>query len=193
MRLFVLVACSIATEAAASEADTTVACAGVPNIKSKSRQLYDGGTLMVSLLLLEKQGEAEFRPKYAVPAATCLLEKFDVAGTTVSTIYAPFEKGEQTLHYRFAALSGDEAREILVVYDALASLTSKKGEIFLVVENRKGNISYYAMFREQPLYASLKPIVVAIIDGSAQPLATVRWPSGAKEPVIDAYDTKRLK
>jgi hypothetical protein len=39
----------------------------------------------------------------------------------------------------------------------------------------------------------VKPIVTAIIDGSAKPLTTVRWPPGAKEPVIDAYDSKRLK
>ena len=50
-----------------------------------------------------------------------------------------------------------------------------------------------AMFRDQPTYVALKPVVSGILDGSAQPLATVRWPAGAKEPVIDAYDSKRLK
>jgi hypothetical protein len=169
------------------------ACAGVTDIKSKSRPLNHLGTLMVSLLILEKQGEAEFRPKYAPPASQCLLEKFDVAGTSVNAIYTPFAKGDLTLHYRFTAQSGEEAREILVVYDGLASLTYNKGDVFQVVEKRKGDISYYAMFRDQPTYAVVKPIVTAIIDGSAKPLTTVRWPPGAKEPVIDAYDSKRLK
>jgi len=74
----------------------------------------------------------------------------------------------------------------------MASFIAKK-DVFFVVEERKGSISYYAMFRDQPTYAALKPVVTGILDGSAQPLATVRWPAGAKEPVIDAYDSKRLK
>jgi hypothetical protein len=49
------------------------------------------------------------------------------------------------------------------------------------------------MFRDQPTYAVLKPLVTSILNGSAPPLATVRWPAGAVEPVIEAYDTKRLK
>lgn len=179
--------------ATSSQADEIPACAAVTEIKSKSRPLLHADTLMISLLMLEKQGEAEFRPKYAPPASSCLLEKFDVAGTSVNAIYSPFEKGQQTLHYRFATQGGEEAREIFVVYDNLASLTYEKGDVFLVVENRKGSISYYAMFRDQPTYAAVKPIVTSIINGSGKPLATVRWPPGAKEPVIDAYDTKRLK
>ena len=185
--------CSGSLAAAASEADEFTVCSGVAEVKSKSRPLFSGETLMVSLLTLQNQGEASFHPTYAPPAGACLLEKFDTAGTPVNVIYVPFEKGQQTLHYRFAAHGGDEAREILVVYDNLASLTYGKGDVFLVVEERKGAISYYAMFRDQPTYAALKPIATSIIDGSAKPLATVRWPSGAKEPVIDAYDAKRLK
>lgn len=68
-----------------------------------------------------------------------------------------------------------------------------KKDVFFVVEEHKGNISYYAMFRDQPTYVALRPVVTGIVDGSAQPLATVRWPTGANEPVIDAYDSKRLK
>jgi hypothetical protein len=186
--------CSGSFGSAPSKAEEIPACAAITEVKSKSRPLFSGETLMVSLLLLEKQGEADFRPKYAPPTSTCLLEKFDVAGTSVNAVYSPFEKGEQqTLHYRFVAQSADEAREVLVVYDSLASLTYGKGDVFLVIENRKGNISYYAMFRDQPTYAAVKPIVTSIIDGSAKPLATVHWPAGAKEPAIDAYDAKRLK
>jgi hypothetical protein len=186
--------CSGSLGSAPTKAEEMPACAAITEIKSKSRPLFDGATLMISLLMLEKQGEADFRPKYAPPASTCLLEKFDVAGTSVNAVYAPFEKGEQqTLHYRFAAQSADEAREVLVVYDSMASVTYGKGDVFLVIENRKGNISYYAMFREQPTYVAIKPIVTSIIDGSAKPLAAVHWPPGAKEPVIDAYDAKRLK
>jgi len=191
--LLLIAFCSVSAGAVAAETDAIAPCAGVSEIKSKSRQLNHLGTMMVTLLILEKQGEAEFRPKYAAPASSCLLEKFDVAGTSVNAIYTPFEKGAHTLLYRFTAQSAEEAREILVVYDGDASLTYKKGDVFQVVEKRKGNISYYEMFRDQPTYTVVKPIVTSIIDGSAKPLVTVRWPPGAKEPVIDAFDTKRLK
>jgi hypothetical protein len=178
---------------AAQGASAITDCAGITDIKSKSRESSAASTLMVSLLTIEKQGEADFRPKYAAPASECVFQKFEVAGVSVSAIYTPFAKGESTLHYRFAAAGSDEPREIIVVYDALASLVAKKGEIFFVIENRKGSISYYAMYRDQPTYAVLKPVVVSILDGTAKPLATVHWPAGAKEPVIDAFDSKRLK
>lgn len=193
MFTFVLFAPALGAVAADTAADAAVPdCSGVTDIKSKSRQLFEGSTLMVNLLMLEKQGEADFRPKYAPPSSVCVFDKFDAGGAPVNALYSPFEKGEQTLHYRFVA-HGDETREILVVYDGIASLVAKKDQLFIVVENRKGNISYYAMFRDQPAYAALKPLIASILDGSAKPLATVRWPAGEKEPVIDAYDAKRLK
>jgi hypothetical protein len=175
----------------AAGADSVAPCAGVPDAKSKSRQFFDGKALMVSLSSLEAQGEAKFHPTFAPPASQCLFEKFDAGASPVEAIYSPFEQGEHTLHWRFTT-AAPEPREIVVIYDAMASLIAKK-DVFFVVEGRKGNISYYAIYRDQPTYAALKPVVTSILDGSAQPLATVRWPTGAKEPVIDAYDSKRLK
>ena len=174
----------------AQGADSVAACAGVTDARSKSRPLFDGKTLMVSLSSLEAQGEAKFHPTFAPPSSQCLFDKFD-AGVSPVAIYSPFEKGEHTLHWRFTTTT-PEPREIVVIYDAMASFIARK-DVFFVVEERKGSISYYAMFRDQPTYAALKPVVTGILDGSAQPLATVRWPAGAKEPVIDAYDSKRLK
>jgi hypothetical protein len=153
--------------------------------------LFDGSTLMVSLSALEAQGEAKFHPTYAPPASQCLFDKFDASASLVEAIYSQFEKGEHTLHWRFTT-AAPEPREIVVVYEAMASLVAKK-DVFFLVEERKGNISYYAIFRDQPTYAALKPLVTSVLDGSAAPLATVRWPPAAKEPVIDAYDSKRLK
>lgn len=168
-------------------------CVDTADIKSKSRLSFDGSAVMTNLLGLQAQGEAEFRPKYAVPSSECVRERFDSAGFAVTAVQSPFEKGALTLHYRFVAVSGAETREVIVVYDGTASLMAKKSLIFMVTEDRAGKISHYAMFRDQPAYAALKPLVAGILHGSAQPLATVRWPAGAKEPVIDAYDTKRLK
>jgi hypothetical protein len=177
---------------AAARADVAE-CAGIPDVKAGARELKKSTPLMVSLSQLEKQGESNFRPNFAEPETRCVRERFDVAGVPVSVEYSPFTKGDTTLHYRVLAGSGEAAREILVVYDGLASLMEKKGLVFFVIENRKGNISYYSMFRDQPAYADLKPVFISILDGSAKPLATVRWPPGAKEPVIDAFDLKRLK
>ena len=167
------------------------ACSGVADAKSKSRQFFEGKILMTNLLSLEAQGEARFHPTFAPPSSECIFEKFDAAGTPVEAIYSPHEKGEHTLHWRFKA-GGAEPREIVVIYDGMASFVAKK-DVFFVVEERKPNIHYYAMFRDQPTYAVLKPIVTGILDGSAKPLASVNWPPGAKEPEINAYDAKRLK
>lgn len=192
-RAFVgLISMLAASNAWCAEPTSTLAdCSGVTDVKSKSRPYYEGKILMANLLILESKGEAGFHPAYAPTASQCVFEKFDAAGAEVQAIYAPYEKGEQTLHWRFR-VNGAEPRELLVLYDGTASLMAKK-EVFFVVEERKGNISYYAMFRDQPTYAALKPIAISILDGSAQPLARVNWPPGAKEPEIDAYDTTRLK
>jgi hypothetical protein len=160
--------------------------------KSKSRPLFDSGALMPYLLALEAQGEAAFRPTYETPPGECLRESFEVAGTAVSARYVPFQKGEKTLNYRYVAGDGAARRDVVVIYDAMASLMAKKN-VFFVIEDRAGAISVYAMFRDPPTHAALKPIVTGIVDGSAKPLATVRWPKGAKEPVIEAYDSDRLK
>jgi hypothetical protein len=167
-------------------------CVSVTDIKSKSKTTNESSTLMVSLLTIEKQGEANFKPDYTTPASQCVFDRFEVAGAPVVATYTPFEKGDTTLHFRFTTGDGDAARDIIVVYDGMASLMAKK-TVFFVVEKRAGVVSYYEMYREQPSYAALKPLVSAIVDGSAQPLAQVRWPAGAKEPVIDKFDSKRLK
>jgi hypothetical protein len=168
-------------------------CGGLPELKSKSRQTFESHVLMTSLLVLQSQGEAGFTPKYTKSPGECVLERFDIANIPVVALYSPFEKGEATLHYRFRAGTGADAREVLVIYDGVAGAMAKKGQVFKVVEDRAGTISYYGLFRDQPTYAALKPLVTGIVDGSAAPLATVRWPKGEKEPVIDAYDAKRVK
>jgi hypothetical protein len=177
--------------ASVASAVELAACAGVVDVKSKSRQYFEGKTLMTNLLALEAQGEAKFHPTFAAPSSQCLFEKFDVGATPVQAVYTPHEKGEATLNWRFVA-AGAEPREIFVIYDGMASFMADK-EVFFVVQEHRTNISYYAMYRDQPTYAVLKPLVIGILDGSAVPLATVRWPPGEKEPEISEYDTKRLK
>lgn len=166
-------------------------CAGVADIKSKSRQIFDSSVLMPHLMVLQGQGEANFHPVITKPRSQCSFEKFEAAGVSVEALYTPFEKlAEPTLLWQFTT-SGAEPRTIQVVHDAIASMVAKK-QVFFLVEERAGSISHFAIFREQPAYAALKPLVSGILDGSVQPLSVVHWPSGAKEPAIDAFD-KRLK
>ena len=177
--------------AGAQAAEPVAPCAGVTDVKSKSRQVFEMKVLMPQLMMLEAQGEAKFHPTFTPPASQCNYEKFDVAGTAVDALYSPWEKtGNPTLHWQFNA-AGAEPRSIFVIFDATTSVMAGK-QVFFVVEERQGKIAHYAIFREQPAYAALKPIVTGILDGSAQPLSVVSWPAGAKEPSIDALD-KRMK
>src|SRR5689334_5664299 len=82
-------------------ADPVAPCSAVTDAKSKSRQWFDGKTLMVSLSSLEAQGEAKFHTTFAPPASQCVYEKFEAGASPVEAIYSPFEKGEHTLHWRF--------------------------------------------------------------------------------------------
>lgn len=181
----------LASFAGAHAAEPAAPCAGVADIKSKSRQVFEMKVLMPQLMLLQAQGEAKFHPTFAAPASQCGFEKFDVAGVAVDSLHSPFEKSaEPTLHWQFNA-SGAEPRTLYVIYDPTTSLVVDK-QVFFVVEERQGKIAHYSIFREQPAYAALKPIITGILDGSAKPLSVVYWPAGAKEPSIDSID-KRMK
>jgi hypothetical protein len=183
----IVVAGPVAPALAADAAPAS--CEGRHQIKSKSRPLFESKALMPSLLLLQGQGEAKFHLDAAPPVALCLAERYEVAGTPVDASFAAHEAGEKTLNWRFTT---PDARSIVVFYEGAVALMAKK-TVFFVAEERDGKIGYYAMFRDPPTLAALKPIVAGILDGSAKPLAQVRWPAGNKEPVIDAYDTQRLK
>jgi len=176
----------------ANAADGIADCPDSTDVSSKSRPYWKGDTLMAALLILQGKGEAKFHLEDAAPKNECVFEKFEVAGVAVEAIRSPYKKSAESIRtWRFRA-EGAEPRDVLVLYDGTASMMANK-EVFFVAEERKGGISYYAMFRDQPTFAVLKPMVMSILDGGASPLATVRWPPGAIEPVIDAYDTKRLK
>ncbi|HTU68658.1 MAG TPA: hypothetical protein VMF52_22150 [Steroidobacteraceae bacterium] len=172
-------------------ADLPADCPAAADAKSKSRTLNQMSTLMVSLLTLQGQGESNFKPAYAPPAGACVRERFAAGGVTVTAIQSAVDEGKSSLKYRFTT-DGAEAREVLVLYDATTSVATGKS-VYFVIETRNGNISYYEMYRDPPAYDVVKTLVTGILDGSSKALATVRWPPGAKEPVIDAMDSKRLK
>lgn len=84
-------------------------------------------------------------------------------------------------------------REVLVLYSGTVGLVLK-GEAFHVTEKtRDGVISFYAMFKEEPTYLAVKELAMSILAASAKPLLAVRWPAGAKEGEIVAFDSSKLK
>lgn len=166
-------------------------CERAPPMKGKSRQRFDSTSFMVVAGELEAQGEENFRLIYEPPTAECLVERIVLSGHKLAATYNPREKGAQTLLYRFVA--EDNSREVLVLYSGMVGLVAKGGHGFHVSETRGGIVSFYAMFKEQPTYEAAKTIAADILSGSAKPLLAVRWPEGAKEGEVVAFDDARLK
>jgi hypothetical protein len=171
---------------------STVTCASPPTLKGKARLRFESTPLMAVAGELESQGEANFHLHYAAPAAECVLESFAVSEATVTARYNPWEKGLSTLHYRFLVDRPTGKSEVLVLYSGAASFL-KGGYIFHVSEEKDGVISWYAMFGEEPAYPAVKALVEQIVSGAAKPLLAVRWPKGAKEGELVAFDDKRLR
>lgn len=167
-------------------------CKAAPPAKGKSRQRFDGPAFMLVASELEAQGEKNFFLQYEPPAAECLVERFEVSGQEVSAIYNPWERGTQTLLYRFVAKTPEGPREVLVLYSGMVEFVMK-GQSFHVTETRGGVVSFYAMFKEQPTYQAAKEMAASIFSASAKPLLAVRWPEGAKEGEVVAFDSDKLK
>ena len=178
----------------AQESGSVVAaCTTGPALKGKARERRDSVALMTVAGILESQGESDFHLKYSPPARECLVESFAVTDASIIATYNSLEKGDSTLNYRFKVDRPTDDSEILVLYSGMAGLVSGGGYVLHVSEERQGVISWYAMFKEEPPYSAVKELVTAIAQGSAAPLMAVRWPTGAKEGEIVAYDSKRLK
>ncbi|MGO9931717.1 MAG: hypothetical protein ACLPV8_07880 [Steroidobacteraceae bacterium] len=120
------------------------------------------------------------------------METFAVSDATVTARYNAWEKGLSTLLYRFSVDRPSGETEVLVIYSGTASFL-KGGYIFHVSDEKDGVISWYAMFGDEPPYFAVKALVEQIIGGTAKPLLAVRWPKGAKEGELVAFDDKRLK
>jgi hypothetical protein len=185
---------AVANEAHGDTVSAVTPCTAPPAIKGKSPQRFESKTLMIVANELESQGEANFHVRYSKPAAECLVESFSVGDVKVQARYSKWEKAASTLLYRFVVeRPKGSGSEVLVLYNGSASFASGGGFVFHVSEERDGVISWYAMFKEEPTYAAARALVEQIIAGSAKPLLAVRWPKGAKEGEILAFDDKRLK
>lgn len=172
---------------------TAAPCAALPAAKGKPQQRFDSTPLMAVAGELEAQGEANFHLSYEAPADECLVGSFQVGEVTVHARYNKWQQTPSSLLYRFMVERPGATSEVLVLYSGTASLISGRGHVFHVSEEKDGVISWYAMFRDEPMYSGLRTLVEQIVTGSAKPLLAVRWPKGAKEGEIVAFDSKRLK
>src|SRR5215510_2199219 len=109
---------------AGTDLDGMKPCQQLPNVRGKARQVYKLQDFVILTAMLEEQGEAHFRPQFTAPQSECLRERFTAGAANVSAVYSPWEKDEQTVHYRFLSGTGDEQREVLVLYNGLASIMS---------------------------------------------------------------------
>jgi hypothetical protein len=173
-------------------APSKVTCTRLPTPKGNARLRFESTPLMAVAGELESQGEANFHLKYATPAAECFIETFAVSDATVTAHYNAWEKGLSTLLYRFSVDRPTGKTEVLVIYSGTASFL-KGGYLFYVSDEKDGVISWYAMFGDDPPYSAVKVLVEQIVGGTAKPLLAVRWPKGAKEGELVAFDDKRLK
>lgn len=185
---------AVAAGAEEEEDGSVKPCSSPPPTRGKLRERFDAMALLIVSAQLETQGEADFHLKYEAPAEECLVESFTVGELSVRARYNKWQKGTSTLLYRFTVERLDGTTEVLVLYSGFASVfASGSGYVFHVAEERDGVISWYAMFKKEPTYPGVRTLVERIIAGGARPLMAVRWPAGAKEAVIEAYDTGRLK
>ncbi len=159
----------------------------------KLDERWDSLSLMVVAKELESQGETKFHLEFSAPAAECTLDTFVLGDTAVTVTYSAPEKGVSTLNYRFRIQRPDLTTEALVLNSGMAALVAGAGPVFHLSEESGGVISWYAMYKREPPYKAVRTLVEQIIAGEAKPLMAVRWPPGAKEGEMLAYDTKRLK
>jgi hypothetical protein len=196
-RLSILTLCLVAVSASAAAEEQPAllksTCVQAPPLKGKSRQRFDSAAFMVVAAELESQGEKNFKLIFDPPSASCLVERVNLAGLETEAIYNPWVKGMQTLLYRFAAASSPETREVLVLYSGSVGLLVKGDYAFHVTETRDGVVSFYAMYKEEPTYPAARALAASIFSGTIKPLLAVRWPEGAKEGEVVAFDTTRLK
>ncbi len=184
---------SIPTAKAAEDMTATVAnCSKLPKIKKKPRAVRQGAAFMTLANDLESQGRNNLQPNYEEPHFRCMLEIFEIGDNTVKTIYSPWTKGMQTLHYQFLVDSEQKTREILVLYNGMIGLLYG-GFNFYVVETRDEKTSYYAMYNNQPRYEDLRKLITSILQNKAEALIRVEWQKGSEELVITEYNSKRLK
>ena len=168
-------------------------CATGTAASGKVEERRDAASLVLVANELESQGEAKFHLEYSAPSTECVLESFDVKDVKVTATYNAPEKGLSTLSYRFKIQRPGVTTEVLVLSSGMAAIFAGAGPVFHLSEERGGAISWYAMYKREPPYQAVRALVEQIITGEAKPLMAVRWPPGAKEAELLAYDTKRLK
>lgn len=135
---------------------------------------------------VEAEGEKNFHVNFDTPSAECQVERFNAGGMTVVAYAVPELKGKgvNALLYKFVVSRPEGDSTILVIRGITALLLPGRSSSMHVSEERNGVISWYAMYREIPSYAAVRAVAERVAKGSMEPLLSVRWPPGAREPEI---------
>lgn len=181
---------AVAQESAAQSLER---CADVPEVNSRSRQTFEAEAFLILAATQESGGRSNFRLTYEEPLSECIIDTFELPETTVMAVYSPWQKGPQTIHYRFVADGEVNQREVLVLYSGIVGLVMNGGEYFYVAEQRDGVIAYYAMFKERPTYEAAKEVVTGVLNDKLAPLLATDWPEGSPESQAISFDAERLK
>ena len=158
-----------------------------------SNEVFLGKNFSMLVLDQEKDGKRGFRLTHNKPKKKNAesVELIQLGEFQVEVQKFTFEKGPQTLLYRFKAKGGGQSREILVLYSGLVSLLAKPdGFYFYVAEEYEKSIRYYSMFNGEPKIDALKRVVEAALLHPDSALVATRW--AGKESEFFIYDSTRL-
>jgi hypothetical protein len=185
---------AVALFAGAASAEPEVAsCGAISELRKPAKEVWTIEAFGVLAMLQESKGEASFRLDHATPAAICEVERFDAGEHHVRALRASGQpSAESTLRYRFEATGSGGGREILVIFEPLASVRLDAGR-FYAAEMRGGRIAYIAIWKREPAYQAARAVVAGILDGSRRPVVALEWPPGARGPLLHAVDTSRRR
>jgi hypothetical protein len=172
--------------------DIEVACPDEPKLREKPRLVRDLTTWVMLISPLEIQGNGNFELRYEFPETSCDKDVIKTNAGTAKVLYSPFDAELESLLYRAVIEDMAEPREIVVLYAEIVTAVRNRGFHFYIAESRGEKTYFYAMYRDQPRYEAIRPILVDILNGKATVLIAVEWPKGSNDALIVEID-KNLK
>lgn len=159
--------------------------------KTEAGEVYKGSNFLILVGSLEAEGKKGFHLTHENSENPISTQTLQLAGYNVEQEQYAFEKGIQTLLYRFIASREGEKREISVFYNGLLSLAAGgSGFYFYIAEEYQKSIRYYAMYNNEPSIDAVKAQVANALQNPDSALVATRWKG--KEASIFIYDSTRL-
>ena len=163
-------------------------CPDEPKLRKKPRQVSDLTPWVMLVSQLEIQDKESLKLRYEVPETICEKDVIETNAGRARVFYSPFETDLESLLYRVIIEDVPEPREIVVLNSAIVSAVRNRGNHFYIAESRGMRTNFYAMYRDQPPYDAIRPLLVEILNGKATTLIAVEWPKGSAEAVIVEID-----